>query len=314
MWLNITRTIRTGFKNFHRNGWLSVATISIIAVTLFIINIQIAVVISENLLLDDIKNRVSISAYFKTDTGEQDVLRAKDEFSRYLEVASVEYISKEKALEDFKTENSNNEILLKSLEEIESNPFEPTLSIKAKEPRDYELIARLVNESEYKDLISTVNYDKYSNVINSLGAEIDSNQKTGLALGITLTIIAILITFNSIRITMYAFSREIEIMRLVGASNNYIRMPFVWEGILYGLISAAIALPLSFVYLKFVAIPEASGVVLPFSNSIYIEQFLKEIFFKNALWVILAQLGVGILLGVISSVIAMGRYLGKPRK
>ncbi len=314
MRLKFPRTLKTGFTNFYRNGWLSVATISIITVTLFIINIQFAVVISDNLLLNDIKERVSISVYFKPDTTEQDVLIAKDEFSRYQEVASIDYISKEKALEEFKKENVDNEIMLKSLDEIEINPFEPTLSVKAREPRDYDLIARAVNESAYKDFINTVNYDKYSNVIDSLGSEIDSNRQTGLALGITLTIIAILITFNSVRITMYAHSREIEIMRLVGSSNNYIRMPFVWEGILYGLISAAIALPLSFIYLKFVAIPEASGVVLPFSNSVYIEQFLREIFVKNAVKIVPAELGAGILLGVISSVIAMGRYLGKPRK
>ena len=313
MRLTFSRTLRAGFKNFYRNGWLSVATISIIAVTLFIINIQFAVVISENLLLNDIKDRVSISAYFKPDTTEQDVLKAKEEFAKYQEVGSVEYISKEQALEDFKRENADNEILQKSLEEIESNPFEPTLSIKAWEPKNYELIARLVNDSNYKEMINTVNYDKYSNVIDSLGTEIDSNQKTGLALGITLAVIAVLITFNSIRITMYAFRREIEIMRLVGASNNYILMPFVWEGILYGLISAMVALPLSFIYLKFVAITESSGVILPFSSSIYIDQFLNQIFFKNILWIVPAELGVGILLGVISSIIAIGRYLKNPR-
>lgn len=314
MRLNFLRTLRTGFKNFYRNGWLSVATISIITVTLFIINIQFAVVISDNLLLDDIKDRVSISAYFKTDTPEQDVLKAKEEFIKYQEVSSIEYISKERALESFKIENAGNEIMLKSLEEIESNPFAPTLSIKAGEPRDYELISRFIQESSHKENIDSVNYDKHSTVIDSLGSEIDANQKTGLALGLTLAIIAVLITFNSVRITMYAHSREIEIMRLVGASNNYIRMPFIWEGVLYGFISAAIAIPLSFIYLRFVAIPEASGVVLPFSNSIYIEQFLREIFFKNILWIVPAELGSGILLGVVSSIIAMGRYLKNPRK
>jgi len=314
MGLNLSRTLKAGLKNFFRNGWLSVATISIIMVTLFIINIQIAVVSSENLLLNDIKNRVSISVYFKPETNEQDVLRAKDEFSRYQEVASVEYISKEQALEDFKNENANNEILQKSLEEIETNPFEPTLSIKAWEPRNYELISRAVNESDFRENINTVNYDKYSNVIDNLGKEIDSNQKTGLALGITLAVIAVLITFNSVRITMYSHSREIGIMRLVGASNNFVRMPFVWEGIFYGLISAAIALPLSFLYLKFVAITESSGVILPFSNSIYIEQFLSQVFFKNILWIIPAELGAGILLGMISSFIAIGRYLKNPKR
>jgi len=311
---NFSRTLRTGFKNFHRNGWLSVATISIITVTLFIINIQFTVVISDNLLLNDIKSRVSISAYFKTDASEMEIQKAKDEFSRYREVQSIDYISKDSALESFKLENAGNEVMLKSLEEIDSNPFASTLSIKAGDPRDYHSITMFIEESSFKDLIESVNYDKHSTVIDSLSSEIDSNQKTGLALGLTLVIIAILITFNSVRITMYAHSREIEIMRLVGASNNYIRMPFIWEGILYGLISAAVALPLSFLYLRFVAIPEASGVALPFSSGIYIGQFLREIFFKNILWVVPGELGVGVLLGIVSSFIAMGRYLKNPRK
>lgn len=309
MKLKILRSIRAGFKNFYRNGWLSVATISIIVVTLFIINIQIAVVMSEELLLNDIKEKISISVYFKSDTKEERVLEAKNEFSGYQEVAAVEYISKEQALEEFKNENANNDILIRSLEEIESNPFEPTLSIKAYNPQDYELIARMVEESQAKEFVNTVNYDKHSSVINSFGAEIKSSQQTGLALGVTLVIVAILITFNTVRITMFSHNREIEIMRLVGASNNYIRMPFIWEGMLYGLISVLIALPASFAYLKFVAISEASGVALPISKSIYIQKFLDTVFFENILYIIPAEIGAGILLGVISAFIAIGRYL-----
>ena len=314
MKLYFLRSIRSGFKNFHRNGWLSVATISIIVVTLFIINIQIAVVMSEELLLNDIKDKVSISVYYKSDVSEEEVMKAKDEFNNYAEVASVEYISKEQALEDFKNENSGNDILIKSLEEIASNPFEPTLNIKAYNPQDYDLIARMVQESSTRDLINTVNYEKYSTVIDSFGLEIDSSRRTGLALGIALVIVAVLITFNTIRITMYAHSREIEIMKLVGASNNYIRLPFIWEGVLYGLISVVLALPASFGYLKFVAATESSGVALPFSRSLYIEKFLDTIFFSNLLYIIPIELGAGILLGVISSFIAIGRYLKEKRR
>lgn len=314
MRLYFLRAIKAGFKNFHRNGWLSVATISIIVVTLFIINIQIAVVMSEQLLLNDIKEKVSISVYYKSDVPEEEVLKSKDEFGGYAEVASVEYISKEKALEDFKNENSENDILIKSLDEIESNPFEPTLSIKAHNPQDYELIARMVNESSNKDLINTVNYDKYSTVIDSFGSEIDSSRRTGFALGITLAVVAVLITFNTIRITMYSYSREIEIMKLVGASNNYIRFPFIWEGVLYGLAAVILALPTSFGYLKFVATAESSGVALPFSKSIYIEKFLDTVFFSNIFYIIPAEIGVGILLGVISSFIAIGRYLKEKKR
>lgn len=309
MWLQFSRTIKTALTNFRRNGWLAVATISVIMISVFIINLQVAIVGARDLLLNDIKNRVNISVYFNQEASEEQVSKARDEFGKYQEVEKVEYISKEQALEDFKKEYAENEVLLKSLEEIGDNPFTATLNIKAYNPRDYELIARMVKESEYKEAVDAVNYDKHRDVIDSLGAEIDSSRKTAVGLGITLAIVAILITFNTIRLTMYSHSREIEIMRLVGASNNFIRMPYIWEGFLYGLISVVVALPASFFYLKFLTQEGASGTALPFANAVYIQQFLDTVFWENLIYIIPIQLGIGVLLGIISSFIAIGRYL-----
>ena len=310
MWLKLFRTFKVGFQNFYRNGWLSVATIGIIIATLFIITIQYIILSANQLLLNDIKDRVSVSVYFKPTASEADIFSLKDELRQFQEVKEVEYISRDQAFQEFSKRNANNEILKKSLEEIGTNPFEAALNIKVYNPNDYEIIAQSVENGKYKEIISNVNYHKYQNVIQGVNREIKSNRRMGIILGITFTVIAILITFNSIRITMYAHRQEIEIMRLVGASNNYIRMPFVWEGIFYGIIAAAIATPLVLVYLKVIVSGEsASGSVLPFSNSIYIAKFLKENFQKNLEIILLLQLGGGALMGVISSLIAIRRYL-----
>ncbi len=311
MLLKIYRTFRTGWQNFYRNGLLSVATISVIVVTLFIINLQMAVIFANDLLLQDVKDRVSISVYFKPETSEQDVMRVKDKFSVFQEIKSIEYVSKEEALKDFENKNSNNEVLMNSLEEIGVNPFEPALTIKAEEPEDYEAIAKAIENSEFKEIISEINYHKYKDIINGLSQEINADRKMGIILGLTLSFIAVLITFNSIKITMYSYRQEIEIMRLVGASNNYIRLPFLWEGILYGLISVIISVPLSYVYLKFLSSGATSSAILPFSNDIYIEKFLTDYFHANIIIMILFQLALGFLLGVISSLIAVRKYLKK---
>jgi cell division transport system permease protein len=166
-----------------------------------------------------------------------------------------------------------------------------------------------IRSSQYRDVISSINYDKYETVIDNLSGQIESNRKIGFILGGTLSLVAILITFNSIRITMFAYGKEIEIMKLVGASNNYIRMPFVWEGIFYGIISSVIALPLSFVYLKSVAANETAGAIMPFSSGIYLDEFLSGFFMENLWWIALGEIGAGILLGVVSSLIAIRRYL-----
>ncbi|MFO7806903.1 MAG: permease-like cell division protein FtsX [Candidatus Moraniibacteriota bacterium] len=309
MFLKLFRTFKTGFQNFYRNGVLSVLTISVIVIAIFIINIQASVTYSENLLLEDIENRVSVSVYFDQGASESKIKAIKDEFSGYEEVESIEYISQEDAMAEFKKENQDSEILQKSIEELDENPFEASLNVKAKDSSDYQLIVNSIRNSQYSDIISSVNYDKYDSIIDNLSGQIESNRKIGFILGGTLSLVAILITFNSIRITMFAYGKEIEIMKLVGASNNYVRMPFVWEGIFYGIISSVFALPLSYGYLKSVAANETAGAIMPFSSGIYLDEFLNGFFVENLWWIILAEIGAGILLGMTSSLIAIRRYL-----
>lgn len=264
---------------------------------------------ANDLMLKDVQDRVSIAVYFKPSVSEPDVMQVRDEFSKYQEVASINYVSKDKALEKFKERNNENETIKKSLEEIGDNPLGATLNIKAKQANDYELIAKSIEESKYKDLISKVNYHKYKTVIENLNKEIGANQRMAIILGLTLSIVAVLITFNSIRITIYAYRQEIEIMRLVGASNTYIRFPFVWEGIIYGLIAGFLVVPMIFFYLKFFTAESSTGSVLPFSNAVYLKTYLTEYFIKHIFMIGLMQLVAGIFLGVISSMIAMRKYL-----
>jgi cell division transport system permease protein len=309
MWLKLFRTLKTGIQNFLRNGLLSVATLSVIVITLFIINIQIAITFANNLLLKDVENRVSVSVYFKPDVVESDILKARDEFRNFKEIAEVEYVSKDQALAEFKQRNQENETIRKSIEELGTNPLGATLNIRANDPNEYELIAKSVEEGKYKEIIAKVNYKKYKNVIENLNREVSSNQRVTIILGITLSTIAILITFNSIRITMYAFRQEIEIMRLVGASNTYIRFPFIWEGIIYGLISGVLVIPLILIYMHFVSADTANGSILPFSNAMYIKDYMNNYFMKHLLAITAVQLLAGIFLGVISSMIAIRKYL-----
>jgi len=309
MFAKLSRTFKSGWKNLIRNGSLAIATIGVITITLFIINVQGATVFANNTLLKEVESRVNISVYVNTEMSEAETLKIKSEIERYPEVKSVEYISREDALASFKELNSDNETIQRAISELGENPLGAALNIRAYNPDQYQAISKKIEASSFRESVLEVNYQKYRGVIENLNKEIKSNQRMALTLGITFSVIAILITFNSIRITMYAHQKEIEIMRLVGASNNYIRLPFLWEGIFYGLIAAIIAIPLSYFYLKIVATGDASGSVLPFSNSRFIQSFLSGYFVENALWIISSQLFLGILLGVISSVLAIRKYL-----
>ena len=304
---NFVRSWKTGTKNFLRNGLLSVATISVIAMTLFIINIEIAMLVANNLFLEDIQEKVRISVYLKPETSESKARDLENEIRSYEKVSLVEYVSKEVALENFREKNKDNESFRRSLEELGMNPLGAVINVKADNPDDYETIAGRIESGTMTEYISKVNYRKYSSLINGLNDGIKSNRKSAIIFGITFSIIAILITFNSIRITMYSHRREIEIMRLVGASDNYIRLPFIWEGILYGVTAAVITIPIAYAYLYFSG--GETNSILPSSNTEFLKDFLNNYFNRNLFLVIFVQFSFGILLGVTSSMIAIKKYL-----
>lgn len=304
------RTIKDGFKDFRRNVWLSVSTVSVLLVALFIVNMQLAVWFSNNLLLEEAKNRISISVYFKPEVSESDAQKVRDDLVSSLKnVQAIDFISSADALSEFEKRNADNEVLKKSIQELGDNPFGAALNIRAANPDDYSEIAGAVENSRHKELIESINYGKYKELIDGLSQEINSNRKVGLILGATLSLVAILITFNNILISMHSHKQEIEIMRLVGASNWYIKMPFIWQGILYGISAAILALPLSFFYLKFVASSGSSSSIMSFSEGVYLKTFLNDYFIAHWGKAILVQMAAAIFLGVIGSIFAIRKYL-----
>jgi len=310
MWQVFFRTIKDGFKDFRRNVWLSVSTVSVLLVALFIVNMQLAVWFSNNLLLEEAKNRISISVYFKPEVSESDAQKVRDDLASSLKnIQTIDFISSTDALIEFEKRNADNEVLKKSIEELGDNPFGAALNIRAVNPDDYSEIAATVENSRHKDLIESVNYGKYKELIDGLSQEINSNRKVGLILGLTLSLVAILITFNNILISMHSHKQEIEIMRLVGASNWYIKMPFIWQGILYGISAAILALPLSFFYLKFVASSGSSSSIMSFSEGVYLKTFLNDYFIVHWGKAIVIQMAAAVFLGVIGSIFAIRKYL-----
>ena len=298
--LTLSRTFKSGFQHFRRNGWLSFAVISIISLTLLIISTLIVLSIAANLVIRSVQDKVDISVYFKSDTEESKIMEFRSTVLQYKEVKSADYVSKNRALDEFKSKNADNPTIMQSIDAIGDNPLNASVNIKAVTPDQYDTIATAVQNSAYKDYISRINYAKNKIVIERLNNVLSTTRNVGAMLATLFSLIAVLITFNAIRITIYAHRQEIEIMRLVGASNPYIRMPFIFEGIIYGTISAVVVMLFLFPLVKFAA-PYLSGAV-----SI---QEVQANFMHN-LWIIfLIQLITGVALGTISSLIAIRRYL-----
>lgn len=299
--LKLWRTLKEGFQNFYRNGWLTVATITILTISLYIISATVMIGMAANIILKNTEEKINISIYFNPEVQEQRITEIKDKLREYQEIKTVDYVSKEKALEDFLAVE-NNEAIKQSLEEIGENPLLPSLIVKANRSDQYPVIANAIENSNFQDEIARINYEEHKLVIERLNSIIRIVERTGTAMGIIFIVIATMITFNAIRITMFAHKQEFEIMRLVGASNLYVEMPYFFEGIFYGISASIISLIL--ILLTFYFISSITGGLISRAN-------LFSVFFDN-FWMNFGILILsGVAMGVISGSIAIRRYLKK---
>lgn len=305
------RLIKNGFKGFWRNLWLSVAATLILVVTLIIFSVLIVLYGVTNYTVNTVKERVDISVYFKNSLAEPSILKIKDELSKYSLIKEINYISSAQALSDFKKNHEGDPEILLALEELAANPLQATLRIKAHDLENYSLIAKELKSEKYQDYIDKVNYEDNRKVIERLGSTLKFIAIGGLALALIFSAIAVLVIFNTIALTIYNRKEEIEIMRLVGATNTYIRGPFMVEALLYSifatLVSAALFVP---VFIQIM--PKIIQYVSPESSSVNFFSLSTSLYSLpvSNFWVLVVfQLFSALLLTVISSLLAMRKHL-----
>lgn len=286
--------------NFWRNGWLSVAAVSVLVLSLFVVGAVFTMGIVADNVLQNVQSKVNISIYFKGDVSEEKIAESKKDLENFKEISSVEYISKEKALEIFKRDNANEPVIMESLDEIGENPLLASLVIKANNPSQYQSIVDYASNASFKDDVSRINYGKNKDLINRLSNILFQIKKFGLILVSIFGAVSILIIFNTIRITIYTHKQEIEVMRLVGSSNMFIRLPFIFEGILYGVVASIIASLILLLTVKFM-----NGYIATVVSSGNLFSF----YLSHALYILGLQIVIGAFLGITSSWIAMGKYL-----
>lgn len=300
---NIVRSIKYGFQNFGRNIFLSIATTSIMVLTLFGLGFFMVINQIYGDALSGIQDRVDISVYLKEGIDETQVNQFVDYVKGIEGVKEANLITKEMALEKFKETYKDEPAIIQSLQVLDSNPLPITLTIKAQNSQFYQSINDKILNSEYKDsVIQDTDYQKSTSkdIIDRLNNIIKVTRNIGIGIIIVLATIAILITYNTVRLTLYSYRQEIEIMRLVGANDTQIKGPFFVEGVLFGVFGTFI----SFLILFVVVLLIPSGTLLNPSS-----QSLSEYVLNNAFLIIGVQLLVGIALGVGSSLIAINRYL-----
>ena len=302
----IKRVVKAGFVNFWRNGWVSLAAILVVVITLFAIG---SLIFSNAVLegeLNRIQDKVDISVYFKNEAEEKDVLAIKDSVAKLSEVKSVEYVSADKALADFKERHKDNATILQSIEELDKNPLGAALNIKAKQISQFGSVAKFLegkSDSSGDSIIDKVNYFQNKKIIDLLSDTLDSVKKLNLIVSLVLVLVSILVTFNTIRLVIYSSRDEIEVMRLVGASNRFASGPFIVEGAMYGFFSAIITMIIfypTFLLLYWIE---------PRLTYVFSEANLLRYYIDNFGQIFAILLGIGVLICSISSFIAVRKYL-----
>lgn len=297
---SLKRIIKSGWLSFSRDGGLSFATIFIMIMTIFLIASLFLFKDVNQFLISSIKEKVDISVFFKEDIAEKDIINLKEEISKIPEVKNVEYISSEMVFDDFVKKHESDPVLMESLNELGGNPFLASLNIKAFEANQYEAIANFFKKTEIENLIEKIDYYQRKSVIDKIFSLASIIKNGGIILSLLLAVIAILTTFNTIRLAIYNMREEIMIQRLVGASDWFIRGPFIFQGAISGFIASLICL--FFFSLACWLIGSRLEVFFP-GLSIFK-------FFVNNIWLLVfIQIGGGTVLGVASSLIAIRRYL-----
>lgn len=300
MFVNLSRIIKYGLQDFLRNGLLSISTIVIMILAVIVFEGLIIFNHVSEKAITSLEDKIDISVYFKEGISEDSILDLKRALEGLSEVKNVEYISKEKALEDFKRSFEKDETVSEALAELDVNPLLPSVNIKANDPNNYKIIAGYLDKPSLQSLVEKVSYAQNQIVIDRLTKIIDTSKKGGIILTAFLTFLAILVTFNTIRLAIYSNSEQISIMRLVGASNSFIRGPYLIEAIVYGIVAAILGFIIWIPVLNI-----GSPYISNFIPQINLADYLSSNFFSLLGYQIL----FGIFLGVISSVVAIRKYL-----
>lgn len=287
------RHLLESLKSLKRNGWMTVASATAVAISLTLLGIFLALIMNATKLAEDIENNVDISVLVDIGTNQEDIDKLKKELEDLPNVKSVEFSSKDEELK--KLEESMGSVW--SMFEGDSNPLYDNFIVKAKNPQTIKKVAKQAAK------LKNVHRADYGGLVSDKILKITKGMRTwGLGAAVLLVFVAVFLISNTIRITIMSRQREIQIMRLVGAKNGYIRWPFFLEGAWIGVVGSILPCLIIFFGYKAAYRVLSQPQILGASYRL----LTPETF---SIQIMLLLVGIGILIGALGSVISMRRFL-----
>lgn len=296
------RVVSYAWKNFVRNAWIGLATVFVLVLALLSVNVLVGVGAILDRAVTILEDKVDISVYFKQDTPEAVLQQAQFFMAGLPQVSAVTLLTPDRALERFKARHADDPRILEALAELDRNPLGASLVIKGKRPDDYPFLLEALQNPQFGFAIESKTYDDHAEAITQVRDIGRSARLFGAILIAVFALFSAMIVFNAIRVAIYTQREEIGVMRLVGASSSFVRVPFVIEGL----------------FIAFLALAIAAGVVA--ASVAFIEPRLVRFFdgadpglrafFIGRAWELLAAEGGALaVLVTISSWAAVGKYL-----
>ena len=304
-WVTSKRVARYGLAGFVRNGFVSLAAVLIMTITLFVVAGLIIAGAALSSTLKQVTQTVDVTVYFLPTATQSQVSDIQQSLEALPEVSHVAYESPEQALAQFKDVHKDDQLQLQALDLVDGNPFGPALEVSAKEISQYESIANYLTTQHQSGtgsgaVIDKVNFYQNKTAIDRLTNIIDTSRRLGLVVAIILALASLLISFNTIRLAIYTSRDEIGVMNLVGAGHWYVRGPFMIAGVLYGVVAGITVLLLLYPITLWLG-PGSEHFLVTFTVFRYYTSSFPMIF--------LVVMGSGIALGALSSYLAVRRYL-----
>lgn len=231
------RHFRESFKNIARNGWMTFASISAVTVTLLLVGVFLVIMMNLNHIADNVQNDVEIKAFLDNAADDADRVSIEKDLKKISGVDTVVFSARDKELDNLIDDLGESGDVFKPFEQ--DNPLRDAYIIKTKSPEDVIKVAKKIEKIE---LVQSVNYGQ--GFVENLFSFVDIARNIGLVLIAGLLFTAMFLISNTIKITIVARSKEIEIMRLVGATNSFIRWPFFLEGLWLGVFGSIVPIAL----------------------------------------------------------------------
>jgi len=298
--LSLYRIIKFSFQDIARNVWLTIVTVTILLLALFSINILLTVqVISDN-AVTAIKEKINISLYLKTEAPESEIMALKAKISNYERVKGIVYVSKQQALETFREKYKNNQSVLAALKELGRNPLSPSLTII---PKNFSESGLLINELKMIDnpIIESRDFSDNTVILNKINGITKRVNEVGFFIIAIFILTSLLVVYNAIRVAIYTHRQEIEIMRLVGASNFFIFMPYIVSSFVYTLLSILIVISVFYPFLSLLQ-PYLEVFFMGYNVNIL------SYFVSNFAFIFGMQFLVVLLINILASLFAAKKY------